>query len=269
MSLAIKFGDLSDPNQHTRGFIYLDATTDYGKNFQGRVTSHPIEAGVSVSDHFTVDNPQFRVSGVISGADLSAIPSKLFIDGEAVMNANPQPPAAIVNNLNSSLRRFLPDSIEQFIPNRTPQILGGGTARVDFKTEVEQFLETVMSGTYFNEQRNRWENRMTLATLYEIDGGSLGRSIPNLVMTNYSVRENAESGNGLSLEISLEQVRFATLESAEAPAPQRGTDTDKAASKTKEKGTATADKAGGEDIPNKDIVFAKERSPSLGRITGE
>lgn len=268
MSIAIKFGDLSDPNQHTRGFIYLDATTEYGKNFQGRVTSHPIEAGVSVSDHFVVDNPQFKVSGVISGADLSVIPSQLFVDGESVMNANPQPPAAVVNDLNTSLRRFLPDSIEQFIPNQIPQIFGGSSPRVDFKTEVEQFLETVMSATYFNEQRGRWENRMTLATLYEVDGSSLGRSIPNLVMTNYSVRENVESGNSLTLEISLEQVRFATLESAEAPAPQQGSDTAKAASKTKEKGPTTADKATGADRPNKDIRTAGEVSPSIGAIMG-
>lgn len=268
MSIAIKFGDLSDPNQHTRGFIYLDATTDYGKNFQGRVTSHPVESGVSVSDHFVVDNPQFRVSGVISGADLSAIPSQLFIEGETVMNANPQPPAAIINDLGTSLRRLIPDSIEQFIPNQVPEVIGGNSPRVDFKTEIEQFLEMVISSTYYNEQRRRWENRMTLATLYEVDGSSLGRSIPNLVMTNYSTRENVESGNSLTLEISLEQVRFATLESAEAPAPQRGSDTAKAASKTKDKGTAKADEASGEDVPDKDIRFAGEVSPSLGSITG-
>lgn len=268
MSLAIKFGELSDPEEYTKGFIYIDATTEFDKVFSGRVTSHPVEMGASITDHFISENPKYRVAGVISGMDLSSIPSNIMLEGEPVMNANTQPSAAVVSDLNSSFRKFLPDSIEQFIPNISPEIIGGLSPRVDFKDQVEEFLETVMSGLYFNEERNRWENRMVLITLYETVGSFLGKSIPNLVMTSYSVKENVESGNSLTLDMSFERVRFATSEEAEAPNPQKGSDVEKSSAPTKDKGTVSTDAATGESLPNKDKVYSTEVSPTLGSIGG-
>ena len=238
MSLAIKFGDYSTPNQDIRGIIYLDATTQYGKKFGGKVTSHPIESGANVSDHFTVQNPKFQVNGVISGADLSPIPSNIFLEDEGVMNANQPAEAATIVDLNSTLRKFVPDSLGQFVPSMAPQVIGGNTPRTDFKEQVEALLELIMSGLYFNEQRNRWENRMVLITLYETIGSYLGKSRYNLVLTDYSVRETVETGNGLFLELAFEQVRFATSEKAEAPKPAKGSDTAKKAGSSQNKGTA-------------------------------
>lgn len=235
MSIALKFGDLADPTQLS-GVIYLDSTTNYSKNFSGRVSSHPLGSGATVSDHFTSDNPRIEISGVISGADLSAFPSNLTIDGGRVLNSNPQPPAAIVSNLPSTLRKLVPDSLGQWIPNLVPAIIGGSSSRTDYKEEVEALLETIMTGVFFNEQRSRWQNRMTLITLYETVGSYSGKSIPNLVLTNYRTREDAESGDALFLDLTFEQVRFSTVERAEAPAPRRGTDIDKASKVSKDKG---------------------------------
>jgi hypothetical protein len=48
--------------------IIFDAAIETGRNFSAGVTSHPVETGVNVSDHVTIENPKFTVKGVISDA---------------------------------------------------------------------------------------------------------------------------------------------------------------------------------------------------------
>ena len=267
MSLVVKFGDYTNPNQNARGMIYLDATTEFNKIFSGKVTSHPIESGVSVSDHFIVENPKFRVTGVISGADLSPIPANIFLEGEGLVNANPSPEAAIISNLSTSLRRFIPDSIEQYIPNLVPQVMGGNTARTDFKDAVESLLELIMSGVYFNEQRNRWENNMVLISLYETHGSYLGKSRDNLVLTGYSVKETPDTGSGLFLDLSFEQVRFATLQKATAPSPPKSSPTAKKSSPSVNCGNTSGTEVDSSTVetrpePNTNRVYGTDTPPT-------
>lgn len=254
MSLLVKIGDTTSS---VRGVVYLDAVTSYERSYSGKVSSHPLESGVAVSDHFSGDNPKFSISGIISGVDLSAIPSLLFVDGEPVMNYNLTPSPVEISNLNASWRRYLPDSIDQFIPNTLPVAIVDPRARQDFKEEIEALFERVIDSVYFNESRKRWENRMTLITLIETEGSKLGRSTGNLVLTSCRVSEDPETGESLKLDLSFERVRFATVEMAEAPKPIKGSSASKQAAETKDKGSVTAEQKKAIESPN-DHAYAME-----------
>lgn len=237
MSLAIKFGDSQDKNA-VSGVIYFDAVTEYSKDYSGRVTEHPIEAGASISDHYISANPKFRISGVISSVDFSAIPSILVLDDEQVLNSNPPPMPVSVLDLGS-LAQFLPGVVSQFIPSVTPTILVDPTSRVNYKMALEMLLETLLSGLYYNEDRKRWENRMTPTTLFEMEGINPTRPIRDLIITNFSSKEGPESGDALIIDLSLEQVKFVTLEKVDAPKTQKKTADSRATTEKQNKGNAT------------------------------
>ena len=259
MTIAVKFGDLTDPKQLS-GFIFLDAVTKYDKVFGGRVTEHPVESGVTISDHFRSENPKFRISGVISGVDLSPIPYLVKslatiqelegVEASKIKNVNNPPVPITVDNTGAGLRQFLPDTISQFLPTTSVNITGGDGQRQDYKGDVEIFLELIMNGVFYNEDRKRWENRMTLSTLYEMDGSQLGRSYNNCILTNYSVTENVETGEGLFLDLSFERVRFAESGVAQAPAPRKNTPTSRAAAPQQDMGSSNPKTAAGGSSPN-------------------
>lgn len=48
--------------------IVFDAAIDTGRQFSANVTSHPVETGVNINDHVTVENPKFTLKGVVSDA---------------------------------------------------------------------------------------------------------------------------------------------------------------------------------------------------------
>lgn len=47
-------------------FIEFDSTVELVTDFSGNVSSHPVEKGARVTDHFTRENPVFTVRGVTS-----------------------------------------------------------------------------------------------------------------------------------------------------------------------------------------------------------
>ena len=48
--------------------IVFDAAIETSRKFSATVTSHPVETGVNVNDHVTVENPKFSLKGVVSDA---------------------------------------------------------------------------------------------------------------------------------------------------------------------------------------------------------
>lgn len=263
MSLAIKFGDESDKNSLS-GAIYFDAVTDYSKVYAGKVTEHPIEAGASVSDHFISQNPKYRISGVISSVDFSVLTQGFSLDGTPVMNINSRPPAVIVDISETKLRDYIPGVIAQFLPSLGSQINISQESLMDHKDSVEQLLQELMNGLYYNEDRQRWENRMTTTTLYEIVGGVAVKPVKDLVMTNFSVKETVESGDALFVDMDFEQVRFVTLEKAEAPKAQKGTPEARATKGKSNKGKANSTPVSKTDLDTKSVgTAAQQKAPSV------
>jgi hypothetical protein len=216
MSLAIKFGDNNDPDQLS-GFIYFDVVTKYSKQLSGKVTAHPLDAGANITDHYISENPKYNLVGVISSADISGIPSRISVDGESPLNVNPQSGAVIVNDSFFGVLSFIPDSGSQFMPSRPESVSIDSTQRTDYKDQINTLIAKLMTGLVYNEQEKKLRNRMTLITLYEFVDDILTIESEDLVMTGCSFEEDPDTGTGLFVTMSLEQVSFVTLEKTELP----------------------------------------------------
>lgn len=238
MSLAIRFGDPTDSTS-VSGAIYFNAVTDFSKSFSGRVTEHPIEAGASVTDHYISKNPLVRISGVVSSVDFSYIPEYVILDGEPVINNEPIPSAVRVGGLGG-LKQYLPGVVSQFLPTLSPQVVVDNQNRKNHKSDIELKMKELMNGLYFDPKRNMWVNRMTPTTLYEVDWYSTMAVMDNLIVTKFQVKETVDTGDSLEFDMELEQVRFVTLEEAEAPKPQKNTPTERSTKPTENKGNQSS-----------------------------
>jgi len=47
-------------------FVEFDATVSVATDFSGDISTHPIETGARIADHFTRENPKFSIQGVTS-----------------------------------------------------------------------------------------------------------------------------------------------------------------------------------------------------------
>lgn len=238
MTLAVKFGDESSPSSLS-GAIYLDVTTEWRRKYGGKVTSHPVEAGVEISDHFVSDNPKIHIKGVITSVDFSFIPSVTFLEGEPVINNNGKPQAVSVSGGGGNLRQFIPDVVSQFLPNIDPSIVMDTSGRTDHREAVESFMKELINGLHIGS-RGKWENRMSPSTLFIMEGATPVPFMDNLIVTNFQVDEDVEKGEALWVTLDMERVRFVNLESAEAPKPARGSKTDRQTAPSTNKGTQPA-----------------------------
>lgn len=253
MSLALWWGE---EDEEYGGFIYFDAVTAYSQNYRGQVTKHPVDGGSNITDHFIKENPIFTVSAVITGVDLSTGTYLIQdLDGNAPSNVSPAPSAVNVTSTNDSvLRRIIPDSIGQFLNDSSPSIeVQEQTGKADLIEGVRDILINLMSGVKFNETTARFDPNIQLVKLYEFDDILLKRIINNLVMTNISFNENAESGYALFCDMTFEMVEFANLRRTTIPADVQSTLKKKASSKnSKGKVDSTtndvSDNAGPKDV---------------------
>lgn len=230
MTIAIKIGDEDSP---IKGTIYLDAVTLYTHSMSGKVTSHPVDSGGVISDHFISENQKFSIEGVLSNVDLGGLSSQVDLEGEGVINAKPKGNAPTLSAPSSTLS-FLPAAVKQFFDKTEAGVDGVEGQAQDYIPAVKALLEELMTGVYYSEAAKRWKNKMVLSTLYEMEGLNFTRAIKDLVITSYSAREDPDSGDALMVSLDLEKVRFVTLEQVDMPK--------KAAPKSKKKVAAKADK---------------------------
>lgn len=265
MSIAIKFGDSTDQNSLS-GAVYFSAVTSYTKDYSGRVTEHPIEAGASVSDHFISNNPKFTIEGVISSVDFSNIPSMIRLgDTQDPVENNRAAPTEVSIIDTSGLRRLIPGVVDQFIPTSVPTVVMEQSFAGSYKMSMENLFEGIINGLFYNPTRKRWENRMTTAVLYEMEGSQVSRPIPNVIMTSCRVNEDEESGDSLFLSMTFEQVRFVTLEKAEAPKPT-DTKTQRGASEKKDMGNKPGTVDDPKNPPNDRVTVQSEIDKAVGGI---
>jgi hypothetical protein len=219
MSLGIKWGDPQKTDEPS-GFIYLDAVTAYSQDYRGQVTKHPVDSGASITDHFVKENPIFTISGVVSGTDLSGIPWTITDqEGNKPINAQEQPVSISLNSSASGLLQYLPDSIGQFLSLSTPSVEVFGNTRTDLTYEivVKDLLKDVLSGIKYNPTKDKVESHIQIIDLYEFDKSNIRDIISDLVITSFRIREDQDTGDALFLDLTLEQVTFATLEKVEIP----------------------------------------------------
>lgn len=232
MTIAIKIGDEDSP---IKGTIYLDAVTLYTHSMSGKVTSHPVDSGGVISDHFISENQKFSIEGVLSNVDLGGLSSQVDLEGEGVINAKPKGNAPTLSAPASTLS-FLPTAVKQFFDKTEAGVDGVEGQAQDYTLAIKALLEELMTGVYYSEAAKRWKNKMVLSTLYEMEGLNFTRAIKDLVITSYSSREDPDSGDALFVSLDLEKVRFVTIEQTEMPkkaAPAKKKTVAKAADKGK------------------------------------
>jgi hypothetical protein len=212
MTIAFKIGDDTTP---IKGLIYMDAVTSYTRSIGGKVTSHPVDSGVSVSDHFISDNAKFQVEGVITGVDLTGLSSLVKIGDDKPNNSRSKPTAAQITETEDVLK-FLPSAVKQFFPGANPKVKAQKGDEVSL-SEIEGILTTLLNGVFYNEVEKRWRNKMVTTTLYEMEGTNFKNARTDLIITEVSFREDVNTGEALYLSITLEKLRFVSLLKVDAP----------------------------------------------------
>lgn len=213
MTFAIKWGSF-DSTDVNSGFIYFDAVLNSSQNFRGQTTSHPIDSGGNVTDHFIRENPVFQFSGIITGTDLSSS-SYLIRDefGGSAFNAREEPLSISISNTGSKLLQFAPASVGQFLKRQEPEIEIDAQVRTDLQFEIacRDIIVNLLQGISYNSETQQLENKINLVDLYEFDDVNIRRITNNLVITSFNVTESPDSGDALFFDITLEKVEFAVL----------------------------------------------------------
>ena len=215
MSLAISWGNES---KQDGGFIYLDAVTSYTQNFSGQITKHPIDSGGNVTDHWIRNNPVFSIGAVITGVDISTGTYLIRDDaGNAPLNSSEAPKPVSVNSTDQSvLKKFIPDSIGQFLSDSQPEVIVDAR-RMDLLGQIRQALVDLTNSITFNEKTRQFDPTIQLVRLYEYDKTRLRKFFDNLVMTKITFKEDPNTGHGLYCDITFEQVTFAFLKKTDIP----------------------------------------------------
>ena len=220
MTFAIKWGSLD--SDESSGFIYFDAISASSANYRGQVTKHPIDSGGTISDHFIKENPVFQFTGIITGTDLSSSSYLIRGDGgEGAFNSKVAPASVKLKNSAAGLLQYLPSSVSQFLDKTSSEIVMDQDIRTDSNYEIacRDIIVNLIQGISYNRESQQLENKINLIELYEFDQDNSIRKPPtgNLVLTNFSVNETPESGDALLVDITLEQVEFATLKKEALP----------------------------------------------------
>lgn len=219
MSLALRWGlDENGQNSLKAGFIYFDVVTAYTQTLTGNVTKHPIATGGSITDHFIRENPRFTLSAVITGVNIDTQTYLIEdLQGNTPYNVyEPIDPVSVNSTDQSVLQKIIPDSIGQFLSDTTPEVVVAEGRESDIETLKAAFYD-LMSGFIYNENTGGFDPNIQLVELFEYQNILLKRIANNLVITNITFKEDANSGEGLFVDLTLEQVTFAFLKKTVVP----------------------------------------------------
>lgn len=254
MTLALRW--LEDENDETKSsFLYFNAVTAFSQTYGGKVTEHPISVGASVTDHYIRNNPSFRLSGVFTRADISSGTFLIQdINGQLPFNRDELNQNVSVNEGGDSLlRKFLPDSLGQFIPVYEP-VVTVQEGRLDLIEQIREMIVQLVSGDRFNELSARFDSNIQLVSLYEYSGNLLSKITNNLVLTNLDFRETPDTGSALYCDMTFSQVKFTTQKKEAIPADVANSLKKKATPKaTKGKQDSTVQNTATGKNPPKDV----------------
>lgn len=253
MTLAVKIGDDTSP---VRGLMYFDVVTSFSESRQGSVTSFPLDAGVSIGDHYIAKNPSFQVKGVLSAVDITGTSSKVKVEGNTPINSKALPESPLVIDFSLGITKLLPGSINQFFKTSIPEVVGVSSI-APTEDKVKEVLRELMNGVHYNNATKRYQNKMTPIVLYEMDGANIRASHTDLVLTSFSIDEDVESGDGnIPLSMTFEKVRFVVVEKV-TPASKAKPDVKKKVASTAKKGVKS--------VVKKDCIAGNSLTmPSVG-----
>lgn len=258
MSLALKFGDENEEGS-VSGAIYFDAVTSYTRNLGGKVSEHPLEAGAFITDHYFSQQPTYNISGIISHIDFTSYPtynSSVDIDGAEIINKNNMPGNVSVTDNESRLIKFLPDFVKQFTESTILEITGDELERINHSDKIYGMIKDILTGMYYNEERDKFENRMTLMTLFEMDGNNAVNPVKDLVMVKFTTKETPDMSGALIFDMELREINFVDTRKTTAPKTRpRSTEGNRCSSKEDKGNVAPSDGDKAKDKASKNVNF--------------
>lgn len=193
-------------------FIYLDVVTKYSQTLSSKVSQHPVDGFGVVSDHVTQENPKLKITGFLTGADFNLSKPRLtpeergFIGIDQVV-VESDIASAITVTSEDSPTDLLPNIAGQFFTDTLPEIEGISEDRDDSYSEKALFLK--LESLYINKE---------VLSVFEFDDGSVVESfLPDVVITNLTIKESPETGDALAFDLTLEQLTFSYLIETRVP----------------------------------------------------
>lgn len=250
--------------------LWFDAILSFTKNYTAQVTKHPIERGGVVSDHVTLDNISFQLSGVISNADFNTD----RLDNEAqnslyeylddigtgrinIVNNSPLEDGAEITYQENPLTKYLPEAAAAFLDQSAPTVS---------MTEAFKLTGAGAMENYFTLMQRGKE----LFTVLEIFDNVVRRYEHNCVFTNVSFTVDPESGDAVYPNLTFESVVF--VESALVKIPKKVTDKLKKKSESKQnKGAQSGTKSEGDapkEVPKRVSAAKQARDKSIANEAG-
>lgn len=199
--------------------FWFDTVLSFNRQLTGSVSKHPLEDGAVITDHTTIDNEIITLNGVLSDADfnlnrpiisqpraeLFGITDKEFVNNTPITRARVEAGSTeeiLYNNIliedTDGLARFFPESIGQFFGTNVPSVTFD--PRTPDKVRPATAVQAVLV-TMFNDRES--------FTLLNFVGGQLEDAFDNCVMTSLGFPEDAESGDAIYPNITIERVKYA------------------------------------------------------------
>lgn len=200
MSVAIQRKD--------SGLIWFDTVLQLNRALSGSVSQHPLEDGTVITDHTTIDNEKFTISGVLSDADFNIarptldarnpeIVSKQWINNTPVNGDvfSTQFSNVFISD-PTTFGAVLPEFVSQFLTEQRPSVVVTGVSKVKPALTVANELIEMF-------------NKREVFDVLDFREGVLVAVYDNCIMTGLSFNEDSSSGEAIYPEISIERVKYA------------------------------------------------------------
>lgn len=213
MSLVLQFGNNGGPEEISAVY-YINVVESYTKTVNGKLSKHPLDSGVNISDHFISENMVFNIRGVITSADITfdAYTTSFAATGANNIERTEPPVAVSVDGSKTLLNKFLPDAIGQFLSPLEPEVIGDETEVVESGPSFSEFIEKMILDVIYNPTTRTYRTSITPVSLYELEGGQYSKApYTKLVVTDFKVNETPDTGNGCHFDMTLEQARLVEL----------------------------------------------------------
>lgn len=183
--------------------LYFDAITNVEEQYSATITKHPLARGAFISDHTITDNKKFTLKAVLSDADFNLNrPSeegfKSVTEKQFVNDTETQVPVKITNE-GAKWRSFLPEVVSQFTANTIPTVTVTPQSKIKTAHAVRSDLIDML------------ESKESF-TLVEYNSNLVSRSWDNVSFTALSFAEDADTGDGLYPNMSMEQAVYTNVE---------------------------------------------------------
>lgn len=159
--------------------ILLDCIPSFSEGHNATVTSHPVEDGSRITDHFIVDNTKIKISGIVSDYN--------FVNPLKTQVNKIEGYSSTIDNAAKNMR---------VAANQNVVVSSFNVAQIVSSQSIRTRLKQIADKGEFVE-----------IFLYREDSGLI-ESFPNCLLTSLDFQTDQDSGNAIYPSMQFEQVRI-------------------------------------------------------------